>query len=126
MLKSKLINLKVSYTSKFSCKNLVLGMCTFVLDNSLQTTIGQLCNVCTRYLQYSAVIFCVHMRFIAISWSLTLVKCSSATLSFSIAHKFSTELRFGLLPGQCNVLIFFSLKKSHSLTLNSDREHRLA
>ena len=82
----KLINLKVSYISQFSCKNLIFGMSSFVLDNSLQMTKQAMHQVLA--VQYSAVIFCIHMSFIAISKSSALVGCSSATLSFNIAYKF--------------------------------------
>ena len=38
MSKIKLINLKMNYISQFSCKNLMFGISSFVLDNSLQRT----------------------------------------------------------------------------------------
>ena len=103
MSKSRLIKLKVSYISQFLSKNLVFCMSTFVLNNSLQRT-----NILRTWcLQYSAVIFCAYMRFIAIFWSLALVDVFICHFVFQYYPQILDWIEILAVIRQSNVLIFF-------------------
>ena len=98
----------MSYISRFSCKNLVFGMSTFVLDNSWQMTRHAVHQV-------FAVFNCNFLRPYAFYCHFSIIitcELFTCALSFSIAHKFSIGLRTVLLPGQTNILIFLFLRKA--------------
>lgn len=68
--------------------------------------------LCTRLMQYSALISPIQTCFMAFSMYLALVRCLSVSLSFTSVPRFSIGLRLGFLPNQSKLLTFTSGKHS--------------